>query len=52
MRHPVAHYLSEHFPELEHPAYQTALEKVLFLAITSILVGLLTASVALLLFEL
>jgi hypothetical protein len=52
MRHPVAHFLSEHFPDLEHPKYQSVLEKLLFLIITAMIIGLLAASLLLVFYEL
>ena len=52
MSHPVAHFFSKHFPELEHPQYQSVLERLSFLIIASTLIGLLTISLLLLLYEL
>jgi hypothetical protein len=52
MVHPIHHYLSEHFPELEHPKYQSSLEIMGFLLVTSTLVGLFIAALALLFYTL
>jgi hypothetical protein len=52
MNHPVSYFLSKHFPELEHPKYQSVLERLSFLIIASTLIGLLTLSFLLLLYEL
>jgi len=47
-----SHFLSEHFPELGHPRYQSTLERLSFILVTSMLVGTLIASVALVIYEL
>jgi hypothetical protein len=52
MNHPVACFLSKHFPELGRPKYQTVLERLSFLTIASTLIGLLTLAFLLLLYEL
>jgi len=39
MSHPVTNYVSHHFPYLEHPAYQSTLEIVMFFLVTTMLVG-------------
>ena len=52
MNHPVACFLSKHFPELGHPQYQTVLERLSFLIIASTLISLLTLAFLLLLYEL
>ena len=48
MRQPISHYLSEHFPELEHPMYQAAFERISFVFVTTALIGLFAAALALL----
>ena len=37
--HSLGHFLSEHFPDLEHPKYQSALEIIGFLTVTGMLVS-------------
>jgi hypothetical protein len=39
MDHSIAHYLSDHFPDLDHPKYQSVLEKIGFLLVTTMIVG-------------
>ncbi len=41
MQSPVRHFLSDHFPELGHPVYQTVAEKVTFVVVSSMLIGVL-----------
>jgi hypothetical protein len=41
----VTHFLSHLFPELEHPRYHTAAEIVSFIIVATALIGLLAASV-------
>jgi hypothetical protein len=48
----MAHYLTEHFPELNHPAYQTLVEKIGFIVTTAMLVGSLIAALTLIAYEL
>jgi hypothetical protein len=52
MRWSAAQFLSEHFPELEHPGYQSAIEKVSFILVTSMLLGSLLGAVAMVIYEL
>jgi hypothetical protein len=52
MHHPISQFLANHFPELDHPKYQSALERISFLLIAAILMGLLAASILLLWYEL
>ena len=47
MAHPISHFLSDRFPDIDHPAYQTVFEKLGFVAVTMALVGLLIGSIAL-----
>ena len=44
----LTHFLSEHFPQLERPRYQTPAEIVSFVVVAAALIGLLAASVVLL----
>jgi hypothetical protein len=46
MTHSLAHFLSDLFPEIEHPKYQSVLEKISFLAITTTILGALIAGLA------
>lgn len=48
MRPPISHYLAEHFPDLDHPMYQAAFERISFVFITSALIGLFAAALVLL----
>ena len=48
MRHPIAHYMSEHFPDLDHPKYQAAFERMTFVYIAAMLIGLFGAVLVLL----
>ena len=50
--HSFGHFLSDHFPELGHPAYQSAAEKVSFVVITAMLIGSLLAGLVLIAYEL
>jgi len=45
-------FLSDRFPELEHPRYQSALEKVSFILVTSMLVGSLLVAMVMVIYEL
>jgi hypothetical protein len=38
--------MSDHFPEIDHPVYQSALEKITFLAVTTTILGALIAGLA------
>jgi hypothetical protein len=51
-KQPLSHYMTEHFPDLDHPLYQAAFERIAFVFVTSALIGLLIAALALLAFEL
>jgi hypothetical protein len=51
MSHPIAHFLSDHFPDVHHPAYQTAVERVGFVVVTMVLAGLITGALAIVLFS-
>ena len=46
------HFLSDHFPELNHPGYQTAVERVSFVVVTAMLIGSLIAALTLVAYEL
>jgi len=46
MNHSLTHYLSDHFPELVEPPYQTMLERIGFVVVATTLVGLLVGAVA------
>jgi len=48
----VGHFLSDRFPDLGHPAYQSALEKVGFILVTGMLLGSLLGAVAMVIYEL
>jgi hypothetical protein len=48
----VSHFLTDQFPELNHPAYQTAMEKIGFVAVASTLILTLAATVVLILIDL
>ena len=48
MRHPIAHYMSEHFPDIDHPMYQAAFERMAFVYIAATLIGLFGAALVLL----
>jgi len=43
MSHPLAHFLSDLFPEIEHPQYQSAFEKISFVLVTATIIGALAA---------
>jgi len=49
MTHSVSHFLSDHFPDLDQQAYQSALEKIGFLTVAAMLVGAFTVGVVLVL---
>jgi hypothetical protein len=38
--------MSDLFPEVDHPAYQSAIEKISFLAVTTAILGALIAGLA------
>ena len=50
--HSLAHYLSDHFPDLDHPAYQTLVERISFIVVTAMLIGSLVAALTLMAYEL
>ena len=52
LMHSFAHYLSEHFPDLDHPAYQTLAERISFIVVTAMLIGSLVAALTLVAYEL
>ena len=51
-KQPLSHYMTEHFPDLDHPMYQAAFERMSFVFVTSALMGLLIAALVLIAFEL
>ena len=46
MTHSLAHLMSDLFPEIEHPKYQSVLEKISFLAVSTTILGALIAALA------
>lgn len=52
MTHSLPHLLATMFPDLEHPKYQSAMETISFLIVSSMIIGSLTAAVVLLFYEL
>ena len=52
MHWPLSHFLSETFPDLGRPRYQSTLEKLCFILVASSLVGILITSLALVIYEL
>jgi len=48
----VSHFLSDLFPDIEHPAYQRPLEAVSFIVVTAALIGSLVAAIALVFYKL
>ena len=50
--HSFADYLSDHFPDLDHPAYQTLVERISFVVVTAMLIGSLVAALTLVAYEL
>jgi hypothetical protein len=50
-KQPLSRYMTEHFPDLDHPRYQAAFERIAFVYVISALIGLLIAALALLAFE-
>ena len=46
MTHSLAHFMSDLFPEIDHPKYQSVLEKISFLAITTTILGALIAGLS------
>ena len=52
LMHSFAHYLSDHFPDLDHPAYQTLVERISFVVVTAMLIGSLVAALTLVVYEL
>ena len=49
--HSLGDYISNHFPELDHPAYQPTAEKLSFVVVSAMLIGALAAGIALLVIE-
>jgi hypothetical protein len=52
MGHSVLHFLSEHFPDLEHPKYQSTLEILSFLTVTATMLGAFVLALLLLFYAL
>jgi len=52
MHWPLSNFLSDAFPDLGHPRYQSTLEKLTFILVAWSLVGILTTSLALVIYEL
>jgi hypothetical protein len=52
MHWPRTHFLADHFPDLDHPAYQSGLEKLTFVAVTAMLLGSLITATVLVMFAL
>jgi len=50
--HSLAHYLSDHFPDLDHPAYQALVERISFVVVSAMLIGSLIAAITLIAYEL
>jgi len=50
--HSFAHYLSDHFPDIDHPAYQSLVERISFIVVTAMLIGSLVAGLVLVAYEL
>jgi hypothetical protein len=50
--HSLAHFLSERFPDLEHPRYQSVLETISFLIVTAMIAGAFAVALFLLFYEL
>ena len=47
-KQPLSHYMTEHFPDLDHPMYQAAFERMAFVYIAAMLIGLFGAALVLL----
>lgn len=43
----VAHFLADHFPDLDHPLYQSALERLSFIVVATMLIGSLLGALVL-----
>jgi hypothetical protein len=43
----ITHFLSDHFPDLGHPVYQSVLETLTFVVVTTMLIGSLIGAVIL-----
>ena len=52
MHWPLSNFLSDAFPDLGRPRYQSTLEKLSFVLVASSLVGILITSLALVIYEL
>jgi hypothetical protein len=52
IHHRRSHLLSNLFPDLGHPVYQSGLETITFLVVTLMLVGALIGALALVIYEL
>ena len=52
LMHSFAHYLSDHFPDIDHPAYQSLVERISFNVVTAMLIGSLVAGLVLVAYEL
>jgi hypothetical protein len=52
MAHSIQHRLANMFPDLGHPKYQSAMETISFLIVSSMIIGSLTAAVVLVFYEL
>jgi hypothetical protein len=52
VKHSVSHFLSDRFPDLEHPRYQSVLETISFLIVTGMILGAFALALFLLVFEL
>lgn len=50
MDHALSHFLSDHFPDLDHPKYQSAFEKIGFLLVTTAIIGALAGALVLFFF--
>jgi hypothetical protein len=50
--HSLSHFLSERFPDLEHPRYQSVLETISFLIVTAMIAGAFAVALLLLFYEL
>jgi hypothetical protein len=51
MHWPTTHFLSDHFPDLAHPAYQTTAEKLTFIVVTAMLIGSLVGAIVMIVAE-
>jgi hypothetical protein len=50
MNHSISHFLSAHFPDLDHPKYQSVLERIGFLIVTTMIIGALAGVLVLFFF--